>query len=67
MASFNDHEKLAIASDVVNVLPVDPGKVLRKLDLRLVPLVCVFYLLYVLYETLLPLTMRYLKTKPTIR
>ncbi len=43
--SFTDHEKLATDTHVVNVLPVDPGKVLRKLDLRLVPLVCVFYLL----------------------
>ncbi|PIL23217.1 MFS general substrate transporter [Ganoderma sinense ZZ0214-1] len=47
MSSLIDHEKLSTERVTVEESPlsVDPGTVLRKLDLRLVPPVCILYLL----------------------
>ncbi|KAM5543419.1 hypothetical protein V8D89_002670 [Ganoderma adspersum] len=50
MSSFTDHEKLSTESAIVEVSApsVDPRKVLRKMDLHLVPPVSILYLLSVL-------------------
>ena len=49
MSSFTDHEKLSTDGALVEISvqpePVDPRKVLQKMDLHLVPPVCIFYLL----------------------
>ena len=48
MSTVTDHEKLSTEVEVTvdeSALSVDPVKVLRKLDLRLVPAVCILYLL----------------------
>ena len=50
MLSSPDHEKLPRECVTVEdpALSVDPRKVLRKMDLRLVPPVCMLYLLCVM-------------------
>ena len=46
-SSLTDDEKLSVENVTVDVVAtsVDHRKVIRKLDLRLIPCVCLFYLL----------------------